>query len=630
MYTTVRYSESRRMNHDESHSQILDKIYGGVPVDVIVDSDDDEGHDDSRLINGEGSHQHHILEICDDVNESHVMPLHTLEKAKSDPLVIKAALNDSIKFSLEKRCLSHDDITDEFGVNERSVVPVPLHRLGSSDTKYSEPVSVVVPSREHLLMYPFYSTPLSLENTKNAFWAFREKLYEMGFEEQAEAALVHTQCLSVEDAVDFIMANLDTAIWHRFQPDLRPTGGMDCAACGKSKDQHLLDEDGVKVAGGVNEDFYQDYYQDASFVQSGGESEPNSPNYAQAGSLVTFLHHQTSLNEDQALMSEDEHDGSHLQPKTPTDHTRIRLSSGIDYFMKNGTTLQTYPDHDDGSTQRCAICFDEKPTDVFIKTECGHEYCTECLAGHYRAKTNDGDVLKVKCIDPGCEREVKEEEILQFLDAETQEKFRKFKQRKLLMLNENVRFCPMVDCEGFMMGSRLKPKLKCPECDVHICFNCGQQWHGYLTKCAAAQEAHDANDDERKYAQWAQDKGDELQKCPKCKIAIEKNEGCNHMTCISCGYEFCWLCRGKYTDNHYAAWNLMGCPGAQFDDRWCSIHRCPRCIPMLCRRVLVILCLVLLLLSCSPLLFLGCLFMCVMSVLLCRFGFDLDEWDLDW
>ena len=34
---------------------------------------------------------------------------------------------------------------------------------------------------------------------------------------------------------------------------------------------------------------------------------------------------------------------------------------------------------------------------------------------------------------------------------------------------------------------------------------------------------------------------DNTKKCPKCGNAIEKNKGCNHMTC-KCKYEFCWYC----------------------------------------------------------------------------------------
>jgi len=36
------------------------------------------------------------------------------------------------------------------------------------------------------------------------------------------------------------------------------------------------------------------------------------------------------------------------------------------------------------------------------------------------------------------------------------------------------------------------------------------------------------------------------QKCPVCQVSIEKNDGCNHMTCMSCRYEFCFLCLKKW------------------------------------------------------------------------------------
>ncbi|XP_054152755.1 uncharacterized protein LOC128951533 [Oppia nitens] len=39
--------------------------------------------------------------------------------------------------------------------------------------------------------------------------------------------------------------------------------------------------------------------------------------------------------------------------------------------------------------------------------------------------------------------------------------------------------------------------------------------------------------------------------CPKCRAPIQKNEGCNHMTCIHCKYEFCWECMGYWQGYHH-------------------------------------------------------------------------------
>ena len=36
--------------------------------------------------------------------------------------------------------------------------------------------------------------------------------------------------------------------------------------------------------------------------------------------------------------------------------------------------------------------------------------------------------------------------------------------------------------------------------------------------------------------------GGDLSFCPVCHVKIERTQGCNKMTCASCGNEWCWVC----------------------------------------------------------------------------------------
>lgn len=64
-------------------------------------------------------------------------------------------------------------------------------------------------------------------------------------------------------------------------------------------------------------------------------------------------------------------------------------------------------------------------------------------------------------------------------------------------------------------------------------------------------------------------KGKLIKQCPSCQYWTEKNEGCNHMTCKGCGYMWCWLCEGRYEEDHYRRGG--SCYGMQFGNNL-SLH----------------------------------------------------------
>jgi ariadne-1 len=77
--------------------------------------------------------------------------------------------------------------------------------------------------------------------------------------------------------------------------------------------------------------------------------------------------------------------------------------------------------------------------------------------------------------------------------------------------------------------------VKC-KCGWTFCFHCKERSHLPAT-CEQNRIWKDKLAAEGGQATWLfkNTKG-----CPSCKVPIEKNEGCLHMTC-KCGHEFCWM-----------------------------------------------------------------------------------------
>jgi len=56
------------------------------------------------------------------------------------------------------------------------------------------------------------------------------------------------------------------------------------------------------------------------------------------------------------------------------------------------------------------------------------------------------------------------------------------------------------------------------------------------------------SDDEEASVQWLLKF---TQDCPKCSAPIQKNGGCNHMSCRKCLHQYCWVCKDTWAASHY-------------------------------------------------------------------------------
>ncbi len=120
---------------------------------------------------------------------------------------------------------------------------------------------------------------------------------------------------------------------------------------------------------------------------------------------------------------------------------------------------------------------------------------------------------------------------------------------------DTLKWCPAPDCKGAVDCpvrkkdlSRIVPTVACG-CGHRFCFGCSLNDHQpapcelvkrWLKKCA----------DDSETANWI---SANTKECPRCNSTIEKNGGCNHMTCRKCKHEFCWMCMGLWSE-HGTSW----------------------------------------------------------------------------
>ncbi|XP_057456360.1 probable E3 ubiquitin-protein ligase ARI1 isoform X2 [Lotus japonicus] len=218
-------------------------------------------------------------------------------------------------------------------------------------------------------------------------------------------------------------------------------------------------------------------------------------------------------------------------------------------FREAGVSVDEHRDSVVHASVMCEICIEDVPSDEATRMDCGHCFCNSCWTEHFIVKINEGQSKRIRCMAHKCNSICDEAVVRTLLSKkhpDLAEKYERFLLESYIEDNKRVKWCPSVPHCGNAVRTEDDNlcEVEC-SCGEQFCFNCLSEahspcsclmWELWTKKCR----------DESETVNWITV---HTKPCPKCHKPVEKNGGCNLVSCI-CGQAFCWLCGGATGRDH--------------------------------------------------------------------------------
>ena len=197
----------------------------------------------------------------------------------------------------------------------------------------------------------------------------------------------------------------------------------------------------------------------------------------------------------------------------------------------------------------CGICYSRITEKDAL--QCGHTFCGRCWKDYLEAMVAmSSSCLILKCPRFSCPLTVPESMYEKYLDPQSFSQYIRYKSEHFVLFSKGFRWCPAPNCIYISDFPALGIHEIYCKCGYVYCFACGEEAHR-PTLCRLMKEWQVKNSAESENVRWILAN---TKQCPHCRKPIEKNQGCNHMTCRKevggCGHEFCWMCMGPWTDHN--------------------------------------------------------------------------------
>jgi len=186
----------------------------------------------------------------------------------------------------------------------------------------------------------------------------------------------------------------------------------------------------------------------------------------------------------------------------------------------------------------CLVCCTDMEPNECCAMTCGHVVCRDCWSSYLTMKITEGEVYRISCPASGCNLNVPDELVKKLVDQVVFQKYLRFVTKSFVEDNSMITWCPFPRCANAITSAMVKGQIVQCGCGYRFCFSCHHEAHSPASCDQVRQWSRKCNDDSET-GHWL---GANTKGCPRCNVFVEKNGGCNHMTCRQCSYEWCWMC----------------------------------------------------------------------------------------